>query len=59
MTEMPGRGDRYGDAARADAELDDGPRRRARGLLDVERHVLDDAAAPRVVEPRDGVVRRR
>ncbi len=45
-----------GDAARADPELDHRPGRRARGLLDVEGDVLDDAAAPRVVEPGDRVV---
>jgi hypothetical protein len=42
-------------AARADTEL----HQFAAGtehLVDVERDVLDDARAPRVVEPRDGVV---
>ena len=46
-----------GTATRAgpDAELDDRPARLAR-LLDVEADVLDDAPAPLVVEPCDGVV---
>ena len=51
-----GRGDGDGDAARADPELHDGPGCRQRRLLDVEGDVLDDAAAPRVVERRDRVV---
>ena len=44
--------DRHGDAAGAAGELHHGP---ARGLrfLDVELHVLGDARAPRVVDPRD------
>jgi hypothetical protein len=47
------RGDR--DPARANAELHHLAARRQR-LVDVEGDVLDDARAPRVVEPRDGVV---
>ena len=43
------------DPAGADAELDDLAARLER-LLDVERDVLDDARAPRVVEPRDPIV---
>jgi hypothetical protein len=50
-----GRRRRDRDAPRPDAELDD---RAARGerLLDVEGDVLDDARAPRVVEPCNPVV---
>jgi hypothetical protein len=43
------------DASGPDAELDDRPAGRER-LVDVERDVLDDARAPRVVEAGDGVV---
>ena len=43
-------GGRDGDPAGADAELDDGAARLP-GLRDVEGDVLDDAPAPRVVEP--------
>jgi hypothetical protein len=50
-----GGGYRDRDAARADPELHDGPRC-ARGFFDVEGNVLDDAPAPRVVQPRDRVV---
>jgi hypothetical protein len=50
-----GGGGRDRDAARADAELDDGATRGER-LVDIEADVLDDAAAPRVVQARDRVV---
>ena len=50
------RGDRHRDPARADAELEHRPAR-AHRLVDVERHVLDDAPRPRVVDPGDLVVR--
>jgi hypothetical protein len=43
------------DPAGADRELDDLAARCER-LVDVEGDVLDDARAPRVVEPCDGVV---
>ena len=59
MTATAGSGNGDGDAARADTELDDGAGRRARGFLDVEGDVLDDAAAPGIVEPGDRVVRGR
>ena len=48
--------DRDGDPAGAARELDDGAAGGDR-LLDVELDVLGDARAPRVVEPRDRVVR--
>jgi hypothetical protein len=51
-----GRGDRHRDPARADSELEHRPAG-ADCLVHVERHVLDDAPRPRVVEPRDLVVR--
>ena len=51
-----GGGDRNRDPTGADAELDDRTARRDR-FLDVERDVLDDAPAPRVVQARDPVVR--
>ena len=47
--------DRDRDPPGADAELDDRPAAPPR-LLEVERHVLGDAPAPRVVEPGDRVV---
>ncbi len=47
--------DRNRDPARSDRELDDRPLAALR-LLDVERDVLDDRGAPRVVDPCDGVV---
>ena len=50
-----GLGDRNRDPARADGELDDGTVAAER-LLDVERDVLDDRGAPRVVDPGDRVV---
>ena len=49
------RSHRDGDPRRADAELQHRPAR-ANGLVDVKRDVLDDAARPGVVEPRDVVV---
>ena len=53
----PRGGDRHRDPARPDAELEHRAARTHR-LVDVERHVLDDAARPRVVEARDLVVHR-
>ena len=50
-----GLGDRDGDPAGTDAELDDGAAGALR-LLDVEVDVLADAPAPRVVDRRDRVV---
>ena len=50
-----GYGDRHGDPAGPDAELDDGAARLGREA-DVERDVLDDAATPRVVQAGDCVV---
>ena len=55
ITSIPGAGDRDGDAAGPDRELDHGAARRER-LVDVEADVLGDRAAPRVVEGRDLVV---
>jgi len=52
-----GRGDRHGDPPGSDAELEHRPTR-AHRLLDVERHVLDHAHRPRVVDAGDGVVGR-
>ena len=57
ITGSPGLRDRHGDASRADGELDDRAVAALR-LLDVERDVLDDRGAPRVVDPGDGVVER-
>ena len=51
----PRRRDRHREASRADAELDDRPSCAPR-FLEVERHVLDDAPGPRIVEPRNLVV---
>jgi hypothetical protein len=51
-------GDRNGDAAGADAELDNGPTEPAR-LVEIEADVLGDGHAPRVVQLRDPVVRTR
>ena len=45
-------------AASSPDELDDRTAR-APGLLEVERHILDHARAPRVVQLRDRVVRAR
>ena len=50
ITGTPGLRDRHGDPARADGELDDRAAAAAR-LVDVERDVLDDRGAPRVVDP--------
>jgi hypothetical protein len=50
-----GLGDRNGDSACADAELERGPAR-AHGLVRVEVDVLDDAGVPAVVERGDRVV---
>src|SRR5205823_1729821 len=52
----PGTRDRDGDATRADSEFDDRAARTLR-LVDVEGDVLGDAAAPRVVDVSDRVVR--
>ena len=51
-----GAGGRNRDAAGAHSELDHRSTGRER-LVDIEGDVLDDAGAPRVVEPRDRVVR--
>ena len=57
ITRDPGPRDRHGDPTRADGELDDRAAAALR-LVDVERDVLDDGRAPRVVDPRDRVVER-
>ena len=54
----PCRGGGDGDPPCPDRELDDRPAR-APGLAYVEGDVLGDAPAPRVVEPRDRVVKAR
>ena len=51
----PARGDRDGDPPGADGELEHRPAAAAR-LVEIEGHVLDDAARPRVVEAGDLVV---